>query len=317
VGNIQQGLTEVAEGRFDAMLATMALASYHMAEMGLHNIKVVGKTTVVMDLTLFVDKGQPLLHSIIEKSLHGISRQESQGIMQRWIKREYVERPDYRLVLEVSLFLLLVLVGAVGWNLFLRREIQLRRKAEDKLRGVVSRYQLIMDGAGAGVRVWDVANKRVEFSPKWKAMRGYADDEVSDNENEWAEGIHPDDRERVMAAVQEHFAGNTVEFEEEYRVSCKDGSWIWVHDQGKAFRDAEANAYLMAGTEIDITERKQMSDALERRIVALTRPLDDPAFAGQVLCSNRRGIHHHKNGRHAHHQAEQLLSPVQRYHSQD
>ena len=43
VGNIQEGLEGVSQGRFDALLATMALATYHIAEMGLHNVKVVGK----------------------------------------------------------------------------------------------------------------------------------------------------------------------------------------------------------------------------------------------------------------------------------
>lgn len=257
VASIQQGLTGVAEGRLDAMLAPMALASYHMAEMGLHNIRVVGKTPVVMGLTLFVDKKQPLLHSIIEKSLNAISSQESQGIMQNWVRQEYVERPDYRLVLEVGLFLLLTVAAAVAWNIFLHREIRSRLSIESELRKSVARYENIMEGSAAGIWVWDVANKRVDFSPEWKAMRGYAAEEVSDNEYEWSNGIHPADKERVMAAVHNHFAGNTPHFEEQYQVSRKDGSWIWVADRGKAIRDADGNIYQMAGTEVDVTALKR------------------------------------------------------------
>lgn len=56
VENIQEGLNGVTEKRFDALLATMALATYTMVDMNLHNLKVVGKTPIIMDLTLFVAK---------------------------------------------------------------------------------------------------------------------------------------------------------------------------------------------------------------------------------------------------------------------
>ena len=62
------------------MLATMALASYNMAEWGLHNIKIVGKTEVVMDLTLFVSNQQPELFSILNKTLKAMNVKESNNI---------------------------------------------------------------------------------------------------------------------------------------------------------------------------------------------------------------------------------------------
>ncbi|MCG7983879.1 MAG: transporter substrate-binding domain-containing protein [Candidatus Thiodiazotropha lotti] len=99
VENIQEGLEGVSQGRFDALLATMALAGYHIAEMGMHNVKVVGKTSVIMDLTLFVDKDNPLLYSIINKTLKSISQTERQEIQQAWVRTKYVEKTDYGLVI--------------------------------------------------------------------------------------------------------------------------------------------------------------------------------------------------------------------------
>ena len=60
VDDIQMGLEGVSLGRFDALLATMALSSYTIAEMGIHNVKVVGKTPIIMDLTLFVAKDKKI-----------------------------------------------------------------------------------------------------------------------------------------------------------------------------------------------------------------------------------------------------------------
>ena len=100
------------------------------------------------------------------------------------------------------------------------------------------------------------------FSPRWKTIRGFAEHEVSDAEQEWSRWIHPEDAPRVMAAVQAHFKGKTPFFAEEYRVRCKDGSWLWIADRGIAQRDAHGNVIRMAGSENDITKRKLAEEAL-------------------------------------------------------
>jgi PAS domain S-box-containing protein len=144
-----------------------------------------------------------------------------------------------------------------------------RCKIEDSLRDAKERYELVFAGAGAAIWDWDVPAKRVVYSARWKEMRGLADDEVTDSEEEWSRGIHPDDVARVRSAIEEHFAGRTPAFAEEYRVRHKDGRWIWILDRGLARRDAAGRVIRMAGSETDITERKQAEEELresERRL---------------------------------------------------
>ena len=131
-----------------------------------------------------------------------------------------------------------------------------RRGADQGLDDASGRYELVLAGADAAIWDWDVPRHKVSYSPRWKALRGFAEDEVSDAEEEWSEAIHPDDAPRVMAAVQAHFEGRTAVFAEEYRVRRKDGSWMWVADRGLAQRDADGRVVRMAGSETDITERK-------------------------------------------------------------
>jgi PAS domain S-box-containing protein len=139
-------------------------------------------------------------------------------------------------------------------------DITERKRAEETLRESIQRYELVLEGSAGGVWDWDILNKRAHLSSGWKMMRGYADAEIGDSETEWSSRIHPDDMGRVMAAVEAHFAGKTAVFEEEYRVRCKHGSWIWVLDRGKAVRDPTGRVIRMAGSEIDITERKRAED---------------------------------------------------------
>jgi PAS domain S-box-containing protein len=136
-------------------------------------------------------------------------------------------------------------------------DVHERKQAEEALREREERYELVLAGTETAIWDWDVPAKRVVFSPRWKQMRGYAEHEVSDREEEWSSGIHPADRERVLAAVQAHFDGRTPVFAQEYRVRHKDGRWIWILDRGIARRDRSGRVIRMAGSETDITERKR------------------------------------------------------------
>lgn len=138
------------------------------------------------------------------------------------------------------------------------------REQRERLRESNDRYELVLAGAEAGIWDWDVPYHKVVFSPQWKAMRGFAEHEVSDAEEEWSRAMHPEDAPRVMAAVQAHFEGKTPIFAEEYRVRRKDGSWMWVADRGLARHDANGRVVRMAGSETDITERKAAEEALRK-----------------------------------------------------
>jgi PAS domain S-box-containing protein len=148
------------------------------------------------------------------------------------------------------------------------REVLRRRvlELEAKLRDQEQRYRLVLAGADAAIWDWNVPAKTVFFSPRWKELRGLSPEEVSNREEEWRRGIHPDDFDRVMAAVQEHFEGRTPSFAVEYRVRRKDGHWIWILDRGLAEWDAEGNVVRMAGSETDISERKRTETQLMARL---------------------------------------------------
>ncbi len=151
------------------------------------------------------------------------------------------------------------------------RDITERKLTEQALRERTERYELVLAGAQSAIWDWDVVAGRVHFSSQWKAMRGYADEEIGDSEEEWSSRIHPDDAARVFAAVQAHFDGKTPVFAEEYRIRCKDGSLKWISDRGLARRDADGRVIRMAGSESDISERKRIVQVLRDRQADLNR----------------------------------------------
>jgi signal transduction histidine kinase len=76
----------------------------------------------------------------------------------------------------------------------------------------------------------------------------------------WAERLHEDDRDRVLAALAQR--GRTGRLSVEYRWQCADGSFKHFHDQAVLLRDAQGRPLEFAGTLTDVTERRSLESQL-------------------------------------------------------
>jgi PAS domain S-box-containing protein len=137
------------------------------------------------------------------------------------------------------------------------------KKTEDELRQSEARWQFALEGSGDGVWDWNAQTNHVFFSPQWKGMLGFQEHEIGDTLEEWDSRVHPDDREAVYAAINRHMAGEMPVYVSEHRVRCRDGSYKWILDRGKVIEwCADGKPLRVIGTHSDITERKQMEQAI-------------------------------------------------------
>src|ERR1700682_6409275 len=135
------------------------------------------------------------------------------------------------------------------------------KKAQEALMESEERYALAARGSNDGLWDWNLSGNVVHFSPRWKAMLGFQENEIGTSPEEWFERIHDADRERVKKEIVAHQKGVTAHFESEHRVLHKDGSFRWILSRGVAVHDTSGNATRMAGSQTDITEGK-VSDPL-------------------------------------------------------
>ena len=135
------------------------------------------------------------------------------------------------------------------------------KNAQEALRESEERYALAARGANDGLWDWNLMTGAVYFSPRWKAMLGFQENEIEDRLEEWLDRIHDADRERVQQEIDAHQKGLTPHFESEHRLLHKDGGFRWMLSRGLAVHDATGKALRMAGSQTDITERK-VSDPL-------------------------------------------------------
>ena len=131
------------------------------------------------------------------------------------------------------------------------------KEREASLRVSEERYALAARGSNDGLWDWDVVAGTVHYSRRWKAMLGLAEDEVRPDVEEWLGRVHPDDIDRVRRRITAHLEGKTHHFECEYRLRGRDGAYRWMLSRGVAVRGEDGHPARMAGSQTDISKRKQ------------------------------------------------------------
>ncbi len=159
---------------------------------------------------------------------------------------------------DVGDHLLLKLLGSnyVGG---LERGVVERRLADEQ-----ERNELATASANDGMWDFEVSTNRTWFSPRWKHMLGYDDDEDFDDNLDWRRLVHPDDLSRVQTTMREHLNGATERFESVHRMRHRDGGWRWMLSRAKARPDEHGRLKRLVGVELDITDRKLYEEALHR-----------------------------------------------------
>lgn len=146
----------------------------------------------------------------------------------------------------------------------------------DELKASKEWLTLALQGADLGLWDWRLDSGEVSFNEQWAAMLGYRLDELPPNVVTWERLVHPDDIPMVQQVLQCHLAGETPSYETEHRCRTKAGEWRWILDRGRvAERRPDGTPLRMAGTHLDITDRKQAEENLKRMNEELERLVQD------------------------------------------
>jgi diguanylate cyclase (GGDEF)-like protein/PAS domain S-box-containing protein len=126
---------------------------------------------------------------------------------------------------------------------------------------IEERSELAAYGANDGLWDFDLERNQTWFSPRWKAMLGYEDEDIGPLAD-WQQLVHPEDLPRVHAALRDHLSGKEPLFESVHRLKHRDGMWLWVVSRAKARIDEHGRARRVVGVDLDVTERKLFEEAL-------------------------------------------------------
>lgn len=177
------------------------------------------------------------------------------------------------------------------------QDITRRRQAEAALRESEERYAIAVQGAKDGLWDWNLRTNQVYFSPRWKSMLGWEEDEIGNSLDEWFNRIHLEDFEGVKEQLVAHLEGLTPDFESEYRMLHQDGSYRWMLCRGLAVRDYTGKASRIAGSLTDITSRKRtekqlLHDALHDTLTDLPNRALFMDRLGRAIERSKRNEHY-------------------------
>jgi PAS domain S-box-containing protein len=165
-------------------------------------------------------------------------------------------------------------------------DITERKEAELHLREAEERFRTIVENNPAVIytQAFDAADPAVSrttyISPRIGELLGYGADETLADPTLWSRLIHPQDRERVLAADVDSNRRRPKHFSEEYRMIAKDGRIVWVQDAAELV-SVEGRPPFWQGFMLDITERKRAEEHLagalevEREAARRLRSLDE------------------------------------------
>ena len=123
-------------------------------------------------------------------------------------------------------------------------------------------FSLAVRAAQDGLWDWDLRADRIHFSPRWKALIGFDETDLSGHPREWLHRIHPEDQERFRSALHDHLEGKSTHFEAEHRLLHRNGTYRMMLGRGVAIRDEAGRATRIAGSQTDVTEQRRIEESL-------------------------------------------------------
>ena len=170
----------------------------------------------------------------------------------------------------------------VGGVVVTSREVTERKEAEEALKEAEERYRTLVERIPAVTYVDPVDDPDTSLytSPQIAEMLGYSPEEWQ-TEKLWPKRIHPEDKERILAA-DERFEAGGEPFSEEYRLLAKNGSVVWVREDAVLVSDDKGEPLYFQGVILDITLQKEAEEALRESEERL-HTLADSAFEGLVI----------------------------------
>jgi len=154
------------------------------------------------------------------------------------------------------------------------RDITERKRAEEALAASESKLRALVEQVPAIVYTESAKTRETLYiSPQVEKITGYTPAEWVKDHDTWKKMIHPQDLNALLA-VDERTNENLEPFYNEYRILTRDGRTRWIHDEAVVIQNQNGTPLFWHGVMYDITERKQVEEALRQRENLLNKIFD-------------------------------------------
>ncbi len=159
-----------------------------------------------------------------------------------------------------------------------RNDSMVRKLAEETLAAGETRLRRILDAVSDGAWDWNVRTGQIRMTPRFYRMLGYEPDGIAASSWTWIDLLHPDDRDDVVARINEHLQRGEGSFAEEFRTPAQGDASRWVLTKAAVIdRTPDKQPLRVVGIILDVTERRLADDQCKRlreKVAAKERQLE-------------------------------------------
>lgn len=150
------------------------------------------------------------------------------------------------------------------------RDIHERHEFSERL--AISEQRLASAVAGTKEGLWDLdlITERTWWSPRFKELLGYQDEEISASREKLYAMMHPDDVQSTRACAEKHLK-NGQPFEVRYRLMTKSGEYRWFHARGQALIDDQGQTIRASGAVADVHDEVLAAQVEAARLERLSK----------------------------------------------
>lgn len=141
-------------------------------------------------------------------------------------------------------------------------DVHEQKSSAEALRQSTERFNLVSKATQDAIWDWNLLNDEVVWNEGVQKLFGYNMEDVVSHAGWWYDHVHPADRDVTVNALHKVFDKGGSSCTREYRFLCADGSYKIVLDRGFIQQDENGKSIRMLGSMQDITERKQIEEAL-------------------------------------------------------
>jgi PAS domain S-box-containing protein len=244
----------------------MALQSDFVALTDVLDARIALAKTLSRELTPLRNAEQVrTLNDQLQLTVSSLLQTEHRFLDER-LKIESSKKKQYAFILYGGICASILLI--LGLNAAVFRMNYRREAAERENLEMQSRLAMAMNSTSDGVFDWDIENNSIYYSPRFKQMLGYRDDELENDVEIVSKRIHPDDIDGVWKYLNQYLKSQLSEYTQVYRIEHKNGGWVWIQSRGRAVFNRNGKAIRLIGAHTDVTPMKEMEEKLKREKVA-------------------------------------------------
>src|SRR5262245_20833349 len=139
-----------------------------------------------------------------------------------------------------------------------------RARAETALRESEERLRLVLDASAAGSWTRDPDADHVDWDLGFRRLYGFGPDEPA-SLDKWLGRVHEDDRQTVLALLDEAAQPTRDAWDITFRIVRPDGTVLWIQSIGRVERDRAGTITRLGGLELDVTARRHAEETLQAR----------------------------------------------------